>query len=507
MSLRMLLAASAFFVVTAIDAREIRFTDSTVPTSGHVVVAVGKDGSLGALASVVNEKSAGALSRAMAAAGFKGELGSANSFYSLAPYDSITVIGIGDKALQRTDLENFGGEAAHRTKLLRQGQIVILPPSLVDATTVATGALLRSFDFDDYKSKKSEAMPVLSIASQDPATTERNWQKQGCALAEGVHFARRLISEPSNIKTPEWFVEQTRRQFKPIANIQIEVLDVNAMRKLGMGALLGVGQGSTRPPRLLLVQYVGDKTTQPVVITGKGITFDTGGISIKAGTGMWKMRYDMAGAAAAVGTVLAAAKQGLPIHVVAIAALAENMPDANAIRPGDVLTAMSGKTIEIMSTDAEGRLVLADASWYAQTRWQPRAQLSIATLTGAARQALGNDFAALLTRDDTLAQALMAAGEQSGEKLWRLPLIESHAKAIKSDVADIKNGVEGGNAGASTGAQFIAEFIKPETPWAHLDIAGMAWAESDSATTPKGAVGFGVRLMNQYLQNLLPTAP
>ena len=501
MFLRVVSVASLLVASVSSEAREIRFTGSQLPDKGHVVVAVAKDAALTPLAADIDRKTNGALALALRAAGFKGESGSSQSFYALAPFDSITVIGLGEKTPDRIALENFGGEAAKRTTTLTDHAIVVLPPTLADAETVATGAALQDFRFEDYKSKKADLSQALLIASIDATVTQKRWSKQGQALAEGVHLARNLISEPSNIKSPEWFVEQTRNQFKNLRNVKIEVLDVSAMRKLGMGAMLGVGQGSPRPPRMLIVHYTGKANEQPIVITGKGITFDTGGISIKPGAGMWKMRYDMAGAAAAVGTALAVAKQELPVNLVAIAALAENMPDGNAIRPGDVLRAMNGKTIEIMSTDAEGRLVLADASWYAQTRWQPRAQLSIATLTGAARAALGSDFAALLTRNDALAATLTQAGEVSGEPLWRLPLIDSHAKAIKSDVADIKNGVEGGNAGASLGAQFIAEFIKPETPWAHLDIAGMAWAETDSPTVPKGAVGFGVRLLEQYVQS------
>lgn len=492
---------------TASHARDISFV-STPVTGGHVVVPVGKDAQLSADAQAVDQAAGGLLQRALKAAQFDGAKHSSKTFHALGPFDSITVIGTGDGQLSRTDAEDFGGHAAALTASIKNGAVQILPPSADSADEVATGAALRRFNFDSYKTKKADAQATLQIVSKDAALLSKQWSGDGAALADGVNFARALVWEPSNVKTPQWFVEQVRKRFKDIRNVEIEVLDVPAMQKLGMGAILGSGQGSTRPPRLLVVHYKGAKASdKPVVITGKGITFDSGGISIKPGEGMWRMRYDMAGAAASVGTLLTVANQQLPVNVVAIAALAENMPDGGAIRPGDVLTAMSGKTIEIISTDAEGRLVLADASWYAQTRWQPRAQISIATLTGAARAALGNDFAALMSRDDALSVALIKAGDNSGEKLWRMPLIEAHAKAIKSDIADIKNGVEGGNAGMSTGAQFIAEFIKPETPWAHLDIAGMAWSTTDTATTPKGAVGFGVRLLSEYIRDSSRTAP
>ncbi len=491
----------------ASHARDISFVSAPI-TGGHVVLPVGKDASLTAEARTVDEVSGGLLQKALKAAQFDGAKHSSKTFHALGPFDSITVIGTGDGSLSRTDAEDFGGHAAALTAGIKSGTVHILPPSADSADEVATGAALRRFNFDSYKSKKAEAQAALQIVTKDAAQLEKQWPGDGAALADGVNFARGLIWAPSNIKTPQWFVEQVQARFKGMKNVEIDVLDVAAMQKLGMGAILGSGQGSLRPPRMLVVQYKGGKANdKPVVITGKGITFDSGGISIKPGEGMWRMRYDMAGAAASMGTLLTVAHQQLPVNVVAIAALAENMPDGGAIRPGDVLTAMSGKTIEIISTDAEGRLVLADASWYAQTRWQPRAQISIATLTGAARAALGSDFAALMSRDDSLSAALIKAGDNSGEKLWRMPLIDAHAKAIKSDIADIKNGVEGGNAGMSTGAQFIAEFIKPETPWAHLDIAGMAWSTTDSATTPKGAVGFGVRLLSEYIRETSKTQP
>jgi leucyl aminopeptidase len=310
------------------------------------------------------------------------------------------------------------------------------------------------------------------------------------------------VSEPSNIKTPEWIVDQTRKAFATVPNISIEVLDVPAMQKLGMGLILGVGQGSSRAPRMMIVRYTGNGNAAPVVITGKGITFDSGGISLKDAAAMWRMRYDMAGAAAAVGTVLAQAKRGAKTNAIAIAALAENLPGGNAIRPGDVLTAMNGKTVEVINTDAEGRLVLGDASWLGSSRFAPAAQISIATLTGAARAALGNDFAALLTDDAKLRASLTSAGSASGEKLWELPLTSTHAEEIKSDVADYKNSVEGGYAGASIGAKFIQNFVKSGTAWAHLDIAGVAWADKETPSVPKGAAGWGVRLLDSYFRSI-----
>jgi len=263
-----------------------------------------------------------------------------------------------------------------------------------------------------------------------------------------------------------------------------------------MGALTGVGMGSARPPRLLVVRYrgVGAPAGGPLVLAGKGITFDSGGLSLKPGSGMGEMKMDMSGAASVTGAVLSLAKSGAPVNVVAVSALAENMPDGAAIRPGDVLTAMNGKTIEIISTDAEGRLVLADALVWAERNLKPSAIVDLATLTGAVRTALGDDYAGLFGRGDALLDRVMAAGEQTGEGLWKLPLHPSYAKDTASTIADIKNTGDGG-AGAGTGAWFIGEFVSRDTPWAHLDIAGVAYGAAN-AVKPAGSAGFGVRLLD-----------
>src|SRR5690606_3892545 len=287
-------------------------------------------------------------------------------------------------------------------------------------------------------------------------------------------------------------------------NVSIEALDVAAMEKLGMGALLGVGQGSKRPPRLLVVHYRGAGDEQaPVVFAGKGITFDSGGISLKPGAGMDAMKYDMTGAATATATVLNLARRGAKVNAVAIPALAENMPGGSAQRPGDVVTTMSGKTIEIISTDAEGRLVLADAVTYAQVRFKPRLLVDVATLTGAVRTALGDDYAGLFTRDDTLAQQVTEAGQKAGESVWRLPLHPDYAKGIASSIADIRgSGASRAYPGAGIGAQVIGTFVAKETPWVHLDIASVAWAESNAQPTkPRGATAFGIRLLDQLVRD------
>jgi leucyl aminopeptidase len=318
-------------------------------------------------------------------------------------------------------------------------------------------------------------------------------------------WARDLSNHPGNVDYPESFVANTRRAFAGVRGVTIEALDVRAMERLGMGAILGVGRGSARPPRMLIVRYRGaGAPAKPIVLAGKGITFDSGGISLKEPANMGNMRMDMSGAASVTATVLALARAQAPVHVVSIAALAENMPDGAAIRPGDVLTAMNGKTIEVVNTDAEGRLVLADALSYAQARLDPAAVVDVATLTGAVRTALGDDYAGLFTRHDALGAQLEAAARASGEPVWRLPLHESYAKDMSSTYADLKNtsGADVG-AGAGTGAHFIGEFISRDLPWAHLDIAGVAYGPAND-WKPDGSAGFGVRLLERFVRDWKP---
>jgi leucyl aminopeptidase len=272
------------------------------------------------------------------------------------------------------------------------------------------------------------------------------------------------------------------------------------MERLGMGSILSVGKGSARPPRMLVVDYRGATNAPLVALAGKGITFDSGGISLKPGTGMWAMKGDMGGAAAVVGTAISLAKSQAPVNVVAIAALAENMPGGSASRPGDVVKAYNGRTIEILNTDAEGRLVLADAVAFAERVYKPAAIVDVATLTGAVTTALGDEYAGLFSRSDPLAAQLLAAGTATGEELWRLPLHRNYAMDMRSDIADIKNVVEGGAPGAGFGAHFIGYFIE-STPWAHLDIASMDLRKGSLPTVPEGFSAFGVRLLDRFVRN------
>ena len=326
----------------------------------------------------------------------------------------------------------------------------------------------------------------------------RAWNDRA-ALLDGLSFTRELVTEPANILYPESFVERCRARLEPLG-VEFEVLDEAQMGALGMGALLGVAQGSVRPPRLLAMRWngAGNASATPVVLIGKGITFDTGGISIKPAAGMEAMKWDMGGAGAVAGAMAAIAGRKAKANVVAVCALAENMPDGNAQRPGDVVTSMSGQTIEVINTDAEGRLVLCDAMTWAQRQYKPEVIVDLATLTGAMIISLGHEYAGIFSNDDGLAAQLVAAGNASGDKLWRMPLGDPYDKLIDSPIADMKN-VGPREGGSITAAAFLQRFVEGGVKWAHLDIAGMAWADKAGHLYDKGATGYGVALLDRFV--------
>lgn len=481
----------------------VEFAGGDLPRNQTVVLPVA-EGALAGSAASINAAGQGALEQAIQAAGFKGKAGEVLPLYGIAGYRSLLLVGVGKEALTRVALEDYGAQAA--TKAAGTDAVHVIVPEGADAEApahIANGASLGSYSFRKYHSGEAKPARKLVVHAADPQDAAQRYKHSWQPLAQSVAFARDLVTEPANALWPEEFVQRTRDAFRGVGNVTIEALDVAAMEKLGMGALLGVGQGSNRPPRLLVVHYRGAGANDaPVVFAGKGITFDSGGISLKPGAGMEQMKYDMTGAATATGTVLALAKRGAKVNAVAIAALAENMPGGGATRPGDVLKTMSGKTIEVISTDAEGRLVLADAVTYAQARFKPRLLVDVATLTGAVRTALGGNYAGLFTRHDTVAAQVQEAGRKTGEEVWRLPLHPDYAKAIASDVADIKGSASSrGYPGAGIGAQVIGSFVVPETPWAHLDIAGVAWVDAAQPTTPRGATAFGIRLLDQLVRD------
>ena len=371
--------------------------------------------------------------------------------------------------------------------------------SAQEAAAVLLGLRLRNWRYDIYRTKlKDEQKITLKTVTVvgAPDGIDAAWA-DAAALAEGVEFTRELVTEPANIIYPESFVERCKERFEG-TGAELMVLDEEEMTKLGMGSLLGVGQGSTRDSRILAIRWNGGGSEAPTAFVGKGVTFDTGGISIKPGPGMEDMKWDMGGAGAVAGGMLALVKRKAKANVVGVMGLVENMPDGNAQRPGDVVTSMNGQTIEILNTDAEGRLVLADALHWTQEEFQPSRVIDFATLTGAIIISLGHEYAGLFSNDDELSKQLSEAGEAVGDKVWRMPLGKAYDKLIDSPIADMKN-IGGKGAGSITAAQFLQRFIADDTPWAHIDIAGMAWSDKPGRTWGKGATGYGVRLIDRLI--------
>jgi leucyl aminopeptidase len=372
------------------------------------------------------------------------------------------------------------------------------------AAALLLGLRLRAWRFDAYRTtqsddKKPSLTDVTVIGA--PEGTEVQWEIEQ-AVATGVEFTRELVTEPANVIYPVSFVERCRARMEG-TGITIRVLGEAEMAELGMGALLGVSQGSVRDAQLLVMEWNGgNQGDKPVAFVGKGVTFDTGGISIKGAAGMEDMKWDMGGAGAVAGTMLALASRKAKANVVAVCGLVENMPDGNAQRPGDVVTSLSGQTIEVINTDAEGRLVLCDALTWVQREYAPTRIVDLATLTGAIIAALAFEYAGLFSNDDALVADLTAAGESVGEQLWRFPMGSNFDKMIDSPIADMKN-VGGRYAGSITAAQFLKRYIENGTPWAHLDIAGMVWTDKPGATWEKGASGYGVRLLDRFVRNTL----
>jgi len=415
----------------------------------------------------------------------------------------IVVLGLGDfdtiGALGRQKLG--GGVVAHLNEVGAK-HVAVLSSVSAESAEFVYGVKLRSYQFDKYRTKqKEEDLPTfqkLTMVCADPKAGEAHLARLD-PVADGVTLARDLVSEPANTLFPAEFAKRASELSK--LGVDVEVLNEQRMEELGMGALLGVGQGSAHESQLVVMRWEGGGNGAPwLAVVGKGVCFDTGGISIKPAAGMEDMKFDMAGAACVTGLMHALAARAAKANVVGIIGCVENMPSGKAQRPGDVVTTMSGQTIEVINTDAEGRLVLADALYYAVTTFKPKQVIDLATLTGAIIVALGSYKAGLFSNNDELAYALVAAGDKVGEELWRMPLGERYDKDIKSDIADMKNVGKAREAGSTAGAVLLQRFVEG-TPWAHLDIAGTAWARSDEPLTPKGATGYGVRLLDRFVED------
>jgi len=492
------------------QAPKISFSEPKTLAGGALVVFVDDELRRGRIAERVLEATGDLIARAAKAEGFKGK--KAKVLDLIAPaglkVERLLVLGVGkSKELKPGDWLKLGGTAMGRLGGVKTATVLFDPPEAkVSADAIADFALgmrLRAYRFDRYKTKKKDEEkterqpPQVTIACADPGAARKAWGARD-AVAGGVELARDLVNEPPNVLFPTEFARRAAALKK--LGVAVEILDVPRMKKLRMGALLGVGQGSVHEPRLVVMRWQGGKRgDKPVAIVGKGVCFDTGGISIKPAGGMEDMKGDMAGAACVVGLMHALAARKARANVIGVIGLVENMPDGAAQRPGDIVKSMSGQTIEIINTDAEGRLVLADALCYANDRFKPKWMVDLATLTGAILVSLGQEYGGLFSNDDKLAGRLTEAGNETGERVWRLPLGPEYDKMIDSKFADMKN-TGGRHAGSITAAQFLQRFVD-KTPWAHLDIAGTGMSAQVSDINTSWGPGWGVRLLDRLVRD------
>ena len=433
-----------------------------------------------------------------------------------APYSYAILLGCGDRSeIDNIKAEKLGGKLMAALDGKNIESIEFYADSDLDRAAekvvqIASGLALRSYKFEQYKSEKEqsddepERKDLLSahFVLLDTAIAEEQYADKASVI-EGVFLARDLVNEPPNELYPEAYAKRIKDQLKPIG-VEVDVLDEKKMSKLGMGALMAVGQGSDNPPRMVIMRWRGDKSSgdAPLAFVGKGVTFDTGGISLKPGLGMEEMKMDMGGSAAVVGLIKALARRKAKVNVVGIVGLVENMPSARAYRPADIIKSYKGKTIEVLNTDAEGRLVLADALEYVQEVYKPNLVIDLATLTGAMVVALGHEYCGTYSNDDGLWEQMEHAGKETGEVLWRMPLDKVWKEEMEGTITDVQNMGKGGaatGAGSCTAAGFLSHFVEEGTSWAHMDIAGTAWIKKDKDVVPKYGTGFGVRVLERFV--------
>ena len=422
--------------------------------------------------------------------------------YELNSKKKIILISIKNK-LRNSDIENLGAEFYGRVNYGKNSEYFILSDSILGNNKNFLGLFLhglklKSYEFNKYKTKKDTRLILINVVGNKNKTSSQNKLKFK-ALEEGTFYARDLVSEPGNILHPDEYAKRLSSLKKD--GLKINIYDEKKLKKLGMNALLGVGMGSIRGSYLVTMEWNGAKNnSKPLAFVGKGVTFDTGGYSLKPARFMEDMTYDMAGSAAVVGLMKSLALRKAKINAVGVVGLVENMVSGVAQRPGDIVKSFSGKTIEVLNTDAEGRLVLADALTFTEKKFKPRIIVDLATLTGAIIVCLGSEYAGLFSNDDKLSKQIIDAGQNVEEKLWRMPLHKNYDKLMDSKNADMQNINYVGGAGSTTAAQFLQRFIVNKTPWAHLDIAGMAFSKYGGALNSRGATGFGVRLLNQLIE-------
>ncbi|WP_321391328.1 leucyl aminopeptidase [Emcibacter sp.] len=490
---------------------KINFLKTDLPAKGNLVTFAYNDCRLSSFARKVDKEMGGQLSRALGAARFKGKFGEFLAVPAPAGLEvrNVYVMGLGNADdLNDLKMQQAGGKIIARLMSCGEEEISVAAEALKKAdmsaeevaANVAFGARLRRYRFDKYRTKEPEdkkpTVILFNVLCSAPSRAETVFGPLD-KVADGVLFARDLVTEPGNVIYPESYVEHIRELSD--LGVDVEVLGEDEMEELGMGALLGVGQGSASESHLVIMRWNGlDKKKAPLAFIGKGVTFDTGGISLKPGAGMEDMKFDMGGSAAVVGLMKALAGRKAKANVIGVVGLVENMPSGTAQRPGDVVTSMSGQTIEVINTDAEGRLVLCDALWYTQDRFKPKFMIDLATLTGAMMVALGQEYAGIFSNDDKISEQLFKAGEEVGEAVWRMPIGPAYDELINSDIADMKN-MGNKYAGSITAAQFLQRFVN-DVPWVHIDIAGTAWKQTPSDLADKGATGYGVRLLDRFIQ-------
>ena len=466
--------------------------DAIASATGHIAVFVTGEGKLDKMGRRVNRLMKGALARFVESDGFsamKEADGKVLSYPAGLAADSVVVIRLERRA--KGSLARKAGAAIG--KVLLTGDALVLAGPLKGLADILQGASLRAYAFNDHKTgdageTKRGNITVMTSDEVDGDTI--------AAVTEGVWWTRDLVNEPSNVLTTTEFA--ARLTGLEALGVKVEVLEEADLEALGMRTLLAVGEGSESPSKVVVMHWNGGGDAAPVALVGKGVVFDTGGISLKPAVGMEEMTMDMGGAGTVAGAMHTIAKRKARANVVGLVGLVENMPDGRAQRPGDVVVSMKGDTVEVINTDAEGRLVLCDVMWYAQERFKPVAMIDLATLTGAIVIALGHENAGVFSNDDTLSKAFLSAADAEGEGAWRMPLAPAYDKLLKSRIADMKN-IGGRPAGSVSAAQFLQRFVKDETPWIHLDIAGVASHSGETDLAPKGATGWGVRALNRLI--------
>lgn len=482
----------------------IQFSSLALPAQGNALFLITQDTPLPDLVQQLDSQLQGVLSRAMQIEQFIGEKDTV--FVLTAPMGSslerIICLGVGQG--DDNNVHQAADALLKQARLLKLTHLDIVTTSATQAAHFAYGLSLSNYQFDKYRTRDQQSTPAVltdvKFLSESPSDAQTLYAPLA-AVAEGVHITRDLVWEPANVIYPESYAQFC--QALKCDGLTVEVVNSQAMAELGMHALLGVGQGSKHESLMVILKYQGSPSANdaPIAFLGKGVTFDSGGLSLKPNSSMNTMKEDMGGAATVTGLMVALAKRQAKVNAIGVLGLVENMPSDKAQRPSDVVTSMSGQTIEVMNTDAEGRLVLCDLMTYTQRTFKPKAMFDLATLTGAVLVALGEEIAGIFSNDDELATQLTAAGEAEDEAVWRLPMGGQFDRLLKSEIADMRNN---GNklriGGSSVAAQFLYRFIENDTPWVHIDIAGTAWTQEGLANKPKGATGYGVRLLDRLIQ-------